>query len=350
MGRPSILFFARNPHNVVAYLPVLRALANDPRVKLRLTSKNEHTSPCNAVFDGFGLPRNLLVHHRIASLMKYDLYLSPDMYLLSRRSKTKVHTFHGISIKGHAFSEKALAYDKLFLIGPYQRKRFAKLGILPEDDARFVEIGMPKTDALLNGLLSREKFLSDLKLDPAHPTILYAPTWRPEASLYTLGEDLIRLMRNAPFNFLIKLHDLSLNLKTNRINWRANLDELAAPNIRALWDRDITPALHASDLLISDASSAANEFALLDRPIVFADVPQLFKKYGDTVDLDDWGQSSGEVATDATGIMRAIERSLADPTLHAEKRRQIAHEGFYNPGHATEAALREIYNLLSITN
>ena len=107
--RPSVLFFARNPHNVVAYRRVLEALARDAGFKLRITSKNEHTRPCNALFDQFDLPRQLRMHHRLAALLKFDLYLSPDMYLLARRARVKVHTFHGISIKGHAFSKKALA-------------------------------------------------------------------------------------------------------------------------------------------------------------------------------------------------------------------------------------------------
>ena len=32
-----------------------------------------------------------------------------------------------------------------------------------------------------------------------------------------------------------------------------------------------------ADLLITDASSVANEYTLLDRPIVFIDVPELFE-------------------------------------------------------------------------
>ncbi len=348
MKRPSILFFAKNPHNVVVYERVIRRLLADSRVRFMVSSKNETYKPANALFEAFGIPAENRVHNRLAAWKKYDLYLSPDMYLLARRSKVKVHTFHGVSIKGHAFSEKAFAFDKLFLIGPYQRRRFAELGVLREDDPRHTEIGMPKLDAFFDGSLNRQKFLTDRHLDPSRPTILYAPTWRPEASLHSHGEELVRAMQCAPYNFMIKLHDLSLDPISNRVDWRAKLKELVAPNIAILDDLDATPALHAADVLISDASSVANEYALLDRPIVFIEVPALFKKYGDTIDLESWGQKSGSVARTVPDVMKAVEASLADPSLHAETRRRIAAEGFYNPGKATEAALREIYRAVEL--
>ncbi|MBI1783977.1 CDP-glycerol glycerophosphotransferase family protein, partial [Candidatus Sumerlaeota bacterium] len=269
-------------------------------------------------------------------------------YLLSRRSRVSVHTFHGISIKGQAFSEKALAFDRLFLIGPYQRRRFAELGVLGEDDPRFANIGMPKLDAFFDGSLVRENYLARHRLDPAKPTILYAPTWRPEASLYSVGEALIRTMREMPWNFMVKLHDLSLDTATNRIDWRQKMRELAAPNIAFIEELDATAALHAADLLISDASSVANEFTLLDRPLVFVEVPDLFKKYGKTIDLENWGQSSGAVARTVPEILERAKQALANPDEFAAPRRRIASEGFYNPGRATQAALDEIYRLIDL--
>jgi len=348
IARPTLLFFAKNPHNVVVYERVLHRLFSDARVNVSLTSKNDQFSPANAIFDSFDLPRTARIHHRIAALRKFDIYLSPDMFLLCRRAKYKIHTFHGISIKGKAFSEKALAFDRLFLIGPYQRRRFVELGITKEDDPRFVNIGMPKTDAFFDGSMNRDTYLVARRLDPRRKTILYAPTWRPEASLYTIGEDLIRSMHNSPYNFMIKLHDLSYESAGNKIDWKKRLRELAAPNVSVIEELDATPALHATDLLISDASSVANEFALLDRPIVFIDVPALFKKYEKTIDLEGWGQKAGPVARDVSEVHQCIERSFADPAEFAPMRRQIAGEGFYNRGAATAAALRGIYRLLEI--
>ena len=78
------------------------------------------------------------------------------------------------------------------------------------------------------------------------------------------------------------------------------------------------------------------------------DVPWLFAKYEKTVDLESWGQRSGTVARGVPEIHRAIERALSDPDEHREVRRKIATEGFYNAGHATEAAVREIQRILEL--
>lgn len=343
----SILFFAKNPHNVAVYERVLQRLSGDSRFQLSLTSRNTRVRPANAVFDGFDLPRSLRVNDRIAAFRKYDLYLSPDMYILAKRSQIKVHTFHGISIKGKAFSDKVLPYDRLFLIGPYQRRRFVERGVLPEDDPRFVPVGMPKTDALFDGSINRDAYLEKHGLDPRRKTLLYAPTWRPESSLNRMGEALIRSMPGSPWNLMVKLHDLSYEIK-NGIDWSRKLNELRGANVAIIREGDVTPALFSADLLVSDASSVANEYTLLDRPIVFIDVPELFEKYKESIDLEGWGQSSGPVVRSVEELHREIEASLAEPGRFQVQRRRIAEEGFYNPGRATDAALAAIEELLQL--
>lgn len=341
----SILFFAKDPHNVAVYERVLRRLIADRRYRVWLTSRNSHTRPPNAIYDDFDLPRELRVDHRVAALRRYDLYLSPDVYILAKRSRIKVHTFHGISIKGKAFSEKVLPFDRLFLIGPYQRRRFVERGILAADDKRFVPVGMPKTDAFFDGSIDRSAYLRRFGLDPAKRTILYAPTWRPESSLNKMGEALIGAMRGGAWNLMVKLHDLSYEVKDG-VDWRTKLEGLRAPNVAMVRERDVTPALYSADLLISDASSVANEYTLLDRPIVFLDVPELFSKYRDSIDLEGWGQSSGPVARTVAEALQHIETSFANPGAYSAQRRRIAAEGFYHPGQATEAALKAIGHLL----
>ena len=107
-------------------------------------------------------------------------------------------------------------------------------------------------------------------------------------------------------------------------------------------DYDIVPLLYASDLLLTDASSVANEYALLDRPIVFLDVPELLRQArarGGALDLASWGRKGGVVVERPDDVTEAVAQSLADPTHLSEIRRAIAQDLFYNPGRATEAAV-----------
>ena len=68
---------------------------------------------------------------------------------------------------------------------------------------------------------------------------------------------------------------------------------------RIIRKHDIVQYLFASDLLLTDASSVSNEYSLLDRPMVFIDVPELLKLAKNkslTVDLDTWGRKAGVTA------------------------------------------------------
>jgi CDP-glycerol glycerophosphotransferase (TagB/SpsB family) len=96
-----------------------------------------------------------------------------------------------------------------------------------------------------------------------------------------------------------------------------------------------------ADLLLTDASSVANEFALLDRPMVFLDVPELIEaaRQKGAVDLETWGRKAGDVVTDPADAVRAVADALGRPERHSDVRRALAEDLFYNPGAATGAAV-----------
>jgi CDP-glycerol glycerophosphotransferase (TagB/SpsB family) len=295
-----------------------------------------------------GLKEARLIPAWRARLLAPDIYLSPDAMLLAKRARHKVQLYHGVSFKGRPYDPKILDYDKLFLIGEDMRRRYIERGILRPDDPRIEKIGMPKTDPLVNGSLDREAILSGLGLDPARKVVLYAPTWRKESSLYSLGAQVMSELGRMPVNLLIKLHDLAMDPASNPVDWARELPKYERPNVRVIHDVDIIPCLFATDVLISDASSVANEFLLLDRPIIFIDVPALFERYKDTIDLGGWGRKTGEAAADMKGLCEALERAFERPEERGEIRRAAAADIFYNPGRATDRAVEAIYRLLGI--
>ncbi len=97
-----------------------------------------------------------------------------------------------------------------------------------------------------------------------------------------------------------------------------------------------------ADLLITDASSVSSEYSLLDRPMVFLDVPDLIQtmeaaKKG-RMDLDTWGRRAGLVARWPDEAVEAVERSLENPEAFGPIRRAMARDLFYGPGTATDRA------------
>jgi CDP-glycerol glycerophosphotransferase (TagB/SpsB family) len=97
--------------------------------------------------------------------------------------------------------------------------------------------------------------------------------------------------------------------------------------------------LRAADLLLTDASSVAVEYTLLDRPMVFIDVPKLLKnvlKRGAPLDLETHGRKTGQLARTPDEVIAAIEDGLEHPAALSSIRRETAERVFSAPGHAAE--------------
>lgn len=175
--------------------------------------------------------------------------------------------------------------------------------------------------------------------DGRRPVLLYAPTGAHENSLETMGEELLaRLRAQDRYDVLVKPHDHP----KKPIDWLARLAPLEGEHLRVARTPDVIPLMLASDLLISDASSVATEYALLNRPIVFLDVPELLAAAAaedDRLDLRTWGRSGGRVVADCDEALEAIGDELAAPERLGEVRRALRDDCFFNPGAAAAAAI-----------
>jgi len=346
--RKRILFFIKIECNFAVVERIYQRLAGDPRLDIRFTSRNDFDGRSNRLFHRMGRSDLPTVHPTLAAFRRWDLYVSPDILMMARRARFRIHTFHGVSFKGKAFSEKVLDFDRLFVVGPYMKRRFVEKGILAENDPRLATVGMPKLDPLVDGSLQRLEILGRIGLPFDRPTVLYAPTWRKESSLYSMGEAIIRSLVRKDWNVLVKLHDLCYYPSYNTVDWEAQLRALEHRNLRVIREYNVVPYLFASDLLITDASSVGNEFTLLDRPIVFVEVPQLVQKYRETIDLDTWGTKTGRLVSSPEELIETVEWGLAHPEEQGEIRRAAAADIFYNPGTASDRAIEQIYAALDL--
>ena len=257
-----------------------------------------------------------------------------------REEKARIQLFHGVSFRNMAVRRDVLVYDHLFLVGPYMRRLFTDGQLLRPTDPRLVDIGFPKLDRLVNGTLDRRAILTRFGFSGRRPVVLYAPTGQKDNSLEHTGEAVIeRLRATRKYDILIKLHD---HPKDRGTNWGARLKPLLDRHTKLVKDLDVVPSLFAADLLISDASSVSNEYALLDRPMVFLDVPQLLgamQKKGVALDLDTWGRKGGVTTRWPDEAVEAVAWSLSHPRHAGRIRRAMARDLFFNPGRATDAAL-----------
>lgn len=331
--------------------PILARLAADPRFDVfgaaRLFGGRQRAGH---VFAAAGLGELRPMAKWLARLRRFDLYLSADFIVAAPRARRKVHVFHGVSFRNHGVNRNALRYDLLLLAGPYMRRRFEDLGLITaENSRRFPVIGMPKLDDLVNGRYRREEVLAQLGLDPALKTVLYAPTWsRKVSSLEQCGAELLDELARCEQNVLVKLHDNSLDARKAGRDWRALLRSMRAPRFRFVENADVVPLMCAADLLVSDASSVANEFTLLDRPILFMDIKDLPSRLKPKADLETWGRKAGTVVPAPRFLCAAIDAALARPHELSEVRRALAADLFLAPGGATERAVAAILELLDL--
>jgi hypothetical protein len=342
-----ILFTGYAPVHFVCFRPLFDALWCEPDVEVLVSGglkrkdsagvRWHDTSPMYAPFD---LPAGSVVQARDLPELDVDILFCANTKRIAPRSyERSIQLFHGLSFRNRAIRSENADYDHYFVLGPYMQRALERRGILSHDDPRAVRVGFPKTDRLLSGTLEREGIVRELGFSGERPVVLYAPTGARGNSLETCGEELLQLLVAVDrYDLIVKPHDHP----KNSIDWYQRLAPFEGEHVRLLRTPDTIPALHAADLLISDASSVANEYLLLDRPIVFIDVPELIAAAAgedDRIDLGTWGRRGGTVASGPCAAVDAVAHGLAHPREHSVTRRAIARDLFYNPGGSTEAAL-----------
>ncbi len=341
-----ILFGGYAPVHFLCFRPVYELLRREPGLDVWLTGgfrhKDKEAGETRYELDGFYEPYGVdldrvapfedLANERFdAVVMAHSsTVFFPESYGRS------VEIFHGVSFKNFSVREKVLKYDYACVVGNYHASRFASQGILGAGETQFFLTGFPKLDRLVSGELDRDALLSSLGLSPARPTILYAPTGGKYNSLDEHGEAIVRALDAAgKWNLLVKPHDHP----KKAIDWNARLAALENDRLRVVRDFDVVPCLHAADLLLTDASSVSMEYALVDRPIVFFDVPKLLANVterGGALDLDTYGRKIGDVAAGVGDLVPTVEKAFAEPNRHSALRRAAADDLFHAPGSATE--------------
>ncbi|MFS0893257.1 CDP-glycerol glycerophosphotransferase family protein [Microbacterium sp. 179-I 3D3 NHS] len=142
-------------------------------------------------------------------------------------------------------------------------------------DGRVVVTGEPRVDVLSTGSADDRRDAASALLDrvvgdraPGSRVVLYAPTWRdgaPDPAVPTAAEwvRIIRVLEESDATLLVRSHPLGEG---------AYAPPLPTARVRMLGAgvlADVTPALPAVDVLITDYSSLAYDVGLLRMPVLF---------------------------------------------------------------------------------
>jgi len=353
--RRHVLVDARTPVNFTMVAPIYRAMDGDPRVSFFFTASEEPQQLRDIYREAPGVA---VVSPARAHFMRFDAYLASDfMWQPLPRGTCRIQTFHGVGGKYgfDAPTTSMRAWDRIFFVNERRLRSFVEAGAIDADSPAIRMIGLPKTDALVNGTWTREAVLDVLGLDPSLPTILYAPTWSPASSLNAMGVELVTRLMDAwsgVVNLIVKLHDRSRDLRvrySGGVDWIAALEPPLLGRTGAIAPgHDITPYLAATDLMVTDHSSAGFEFLLRDRPIVRIHRPRLIEHANIHPEYVSLLDSVSDSAATVNEVLAAIERALALPDRLSETRRAVAASLFYRPGGATTRAVRQLYDAIEL--
>lgn len=269
-----------------------------------------------------------------------------------KKSTRQVQAFHGVSSKNVKFNPWMAEFDLLLLPGKRERDKFASLGVL--DKTKYALIGHPKSDRILRGELTKEIARERYGLSDK-PTILYAPTHGALSSFFSWGLDICKAVP-ADWNLIVKPHPV---LATTTAAEGAGGETIAhvkeyLKKRGALWlplEPDVVPLMAASDALITDYSSVAEEYLVFDRPLIFADhLANATGRDRQQRDKGDWNElfATGMHVTEIGAMREAIAGVLQNSDGQGSNRRKLRDYVFENlDGHCAARAAQAIRELSS---
>jgi YidC/Oxa1 family membrane protein insertase len=271
----------------------------------------------------------------------------PDLETMQiKRSRAKVHyayVFHSLVsshmiYRPHAFDH----FDSLLCCGPHHveeaRASEAAKGLAPR---KLIEHGYGRLDTIL---AERERRGAR---PPAHEgalRILVAPSWGAQGLIEAHGVETTRALLDGGFHVTLRPHPFTAR------KWPESIEALErefSGHERFALETNMSSqdSLHASDLMISDWSGAALEYAFgQERPVLFLDVPR-------KVNNPDYERIPCEPLEASVrceiGVVHspdaldqlpaAVERLCADPGEYRERIRRVREQTVFNVGRSGKA-------------
>ena len=223
---------------------------------------------------GEGFIRNWLFENIETNVMVMTM---PDLHQFQvKRSKHKVHyvylqhslvSLHMVYRKG-AFDH----YDTVFCAGPHHIKEIRALEKTYNLPAKnIVKHGYARIESII-----KEANKRSMKIEPNdNKHILIAPSWGPECIIESGAcEKIIDQLLDGDFKVTLRPHPQTIKLAKDKVD---SILSSFYGNDCFIFEASVAgqESLHDSDIMISDWSGAALDYAFgLNKPVIFIDVPR----------------------------------------------------------------------------
>ena len=319
---------------VVSYLT---ASSSDPILELH--RPNLHAFDVSATMARTFLLQTLDAGVFVATLPRLGISVFPRSKRADELGTKYVHVFHSMASTHMIYDADGFDnYDAVLCAGPYMvdeiRARERVVGLAPKV---LVEHGYGRLDSIRNAVGASTSVTA--RHVNTRPVVLVAPSWGPTCMFETIGAEVVRALLADDFEVIARPHPETVKRNPHSIE---RLRSEFGHDGRFALETDVVSqaSLHRSDIMVSDWSGAALEYAFgLDRPVVFIDVPRKVNndnylelgiepfevsvrdKIGSTVRPDDLAQLAG--------VIRGL---IADPTGFAETIRDVRADSIFNLG------------------
>ena len=222
-----------------------------------------------------------------------------------------------------------------------------------KDIAEKIKItGYPRNDPLIDGCWSREEKERDVGIPTGRKNILYAPTWghRYKKRLFPWEDTDIFLNKAEKFcnknncNFLIRMHPnwYMQNVEQGRLLENVVKHAKWVFHVAPHKYVDVQPLLYISDMLVTDWSSIANDFILLNRPMIFLETRFPVEKSVLTPE-----DRAGYIVKNEEEFFEKLHESITKPNLFEKKRRKALKKLYkYIDGNSSKRCVKEVMKLL----
>lgn len=349
----SIVFFYQMHGNSQALMEYIQK--NDDTIKMYFLAFPEYLS----IYDGKQpLPAlNMLNFFDMIKVAQSDAiitnYGALTLIYFAKFTNIKfVDTFHGILLL--KFMPPPILtylnhYDEVWLSSPKMQQIYAKkFGVT----TKTVATGYGRTDKLVNGSYRGVK--KKYSIPTGKKVIMIAPTWKhndPNRNLLPFGMNenefisyMESLAKDTDSFIIYRAHMLSASIAGAQ----------KSKNLRAMPSNEFPDAeelLSAVDILVTDWSSLAFDFMVLDRPVIFIDTKPPFQG-ADIKRRSNPSARFGELVSHKKDFDKYIKAYLKNPDAylkkHAKQIKQVKNDAYGNTadGKASQRYYQQLMGLI----
>jgi YidC/Oxa1 family membrane protein insertase len=342
----EIVFYSEDKASWFFFEPIIKKLLETHGKKIcYLTSSADdpvltgQENKIKGFYIGSGWVRTYLFLTLEAGVMVMTMPNLETHYL--KRSKAQsihyVYVFHGLVSTTMIYKLGAFDhFDAVLCVGPHHIQEIQaneKLNNLKPKT--LIESGYGRLDSIIEEARNRPQPVCG----GWKGQVLVAPTWGDYALLETCAFELVTILLGSRYKVVYRPHPMTLRHRSKLLT---QLNRQFEKNSDFCYETDVgsQESLHASDILITDWSGTAIEYAFgLERPVIFIDLPRKvnnpeYRKIPlEPFEVTIRSKIGVVVPPDRLHeIPMHIEELCSNPETYTQEIRKIRSESIYNVG------------------